>query len=280
MTLALGVAGSMRCDHERCAMTFADDSTASALARTLEAARAHVGAIAVPPTLATLTLAQAYDVQDAVVELRLQSGTRQSGWKLGITSPIKQDVMGIAHPLFGRMFVDGQHAGGASVALATLIGPRAEPELAFGLKTAIDASMDDAALLSAVAWIAPALEITDSRYLRGTRTAVELVADNTSSAAYVIGERADPASAGPLDAFATQLVRNGTLMASGSTADVLGNPLRALAALAKHLEARGLHAAAGDIVLSGAITDAVPVAGGDVVEARLSGLGIAAVRFV
>jgi 2-keto-4-pentenoate hydratase len=261
-------------------MSFGDDSTASAPARTLEAARSSVCAIAVPPALAALSLAQAYDVQDALVAVRLRAGARQSGWKLGITSPVKQQVMGIAHPLFGRTFADGEYAGGASIAHATLIGPRAEPELAFGLKSTIDASMDETALMHAVAWIAPALEITDSRYLRGTRTAVELVADNTSSAAYAIGERADPATAGPLEGFATELVRNGTVLATGLTADVLGNPLRALAALAKHLEGRGLHAAPGDIVLSGAITDAVPVAVGDVVEARITGLGVAAVRFV
>ena len=68
-------------------------------------------------------------------------------------------------------------------------------------------------------------------------------------------------------------------VAQGSTADVLGDPVQALAALAAHLGRRGLRAAPGHIVLSGAITDAVPVALGDVVEARLAGLGTVSVRF-
>ncbi len=74
-------------------------------------------------------------------------------------------------------------------------------------------------------------------------------------------------------------MRTGEVVLLGSTGDVLGHPLNALAALAEHLAARGLDARAGDIVLSGAITDAIPVAPGDVIEARLSGLGVARASF-
>lgn len=260
-------------------MSLANNSLGWVLAETLDHARSRAQAVAVPPALANLSLAQAYEVQDALVEHRLRGDARQSGWKLGITSAVKQRTMGIEHPLFGRTFVHGEYASGDSVDFASLIAPRTEPELAFGLGSAIDASMDTAALLQAIAWIAPALEITDSCYHSGIRTPQELVADNTSAAAYVIGERVPRRSIGPLEAFPTELVRNGTVVAQGSTADVLGDPVQALAALAAHLATRGLRAAPGQIVLSGAITDAVPVALGDVVEARLTGLGTVSVRF-
>jgi 2-keto-4-pentenoate hydratase len=261
-------------------MAFSYDPTTAALAELLDQARMNALGIDPPAALAALSLAQAYDVQDALVVRRSAGGARQSGWKLGITSPVKQRVMGIASPLFGRTFAEGEHSGEARVAHAKLIAPRTEPELAFGLSSPIDDSMDAAALMNAIAWIAPALEITSSRYRSGTRTAVELVADNTSSAAYVIGARIAPGAAPPIDSFATELVCNGVVVARGSTADVLGNPVNALAALAAHLASRGLRTRGGDIVLSGAITDAIPVAAGDVVEARLAGLGIATVTFV
>jgi 2-keto-4-pentenoate hydratase len=193
---------------------------------------------------------------------------------------VKQRVMGIDHPLFGRTFADGERGGGDRIAYAALVAPRTEPELAFGLASPIDPTMDVPALLAAVAWVAPALEITDSRFRPGTRTAVELVADNTSSSVYAIGPRIALEAAGALDAFATELVRNGIVVQRGATADVLDGPVNALAALAAHLAWRGLPAHAGDIVLSGAITDAVPVAPGDVVEARLAGLGTVSVTFV
>jgi 2-keto-4-pentenoate hydratase len=252
--------------------------TADLAARLLAAQAARAG-IDPPLELARLSLLDAYAVQDALADARERAGATRSGWKLGITSPVKQRVMGIGHPLFGRMFADGARPGGGHAALADFIAPRTEPELAICLASGIDASMDHAALAAAVAWIAPALEITDSRYRSGTRTAVELVADNTSSAAYVIGPRVAPADAPAYDALATELVRNGAVVLRGSTADVLDHPLNALAALAAHLAARGAVAAAGDVILSGAITDAIPVAAGDVIEARIAGLGVARVTF-
>lgn len=261
-------------------METSHDAALIELANELERARAQARAIDPPALLAGLTLAQAYAVQDALVDVRIVSGASLSGWKLGITSPVKQRVMGIDHPLFGRTFAPGAHESGADVEFAALVAPRTEPELAFGLAAPLDPAMDARALTAAVAWIAPALEITDSRFRAGRRTAIELVADNTSSSMYVIGPRSSAPFASSFAGFATELVRNGTVVERGSTADVLGNPIRALAALAAHVAARGLRTAAGQIVLSGAITDAVAVAAGDVLEARLAGLGTATVRFV
>jgi 2-oxo-3-hexenedioate decarboxylase len=178
------------------------------------------------------------------------------------------------------MFADGDRPSGGRAALADFIAPRTEPEIAICLAAAIDASMDHAALARAVAWIAPALEITDSRFRSGTRTAVELVSDNTSSSGYVIGPRVAAADAPDYADLATELVRNGEVVLRGSTADVLDHPLNALTALAAHLATRGLRAGAGDVILSGAITDAIPVRAGDVIEARIAGLGSAGITFV
>jgi 2-keto-4-pentenoate hydratase len=74
-------------------------------------------------------------------------------------------------------------------------------------------------------------------------------------------------------------VKNGEVVLRGSTADVLGHPLNALTALATHLAARGARAGAGELILSGAITDAIPVHAGDTIEARIAGLGVARVTF-
>jgi 2-keto-4-pentenoate hydratase len=249
------------------------------LAARLLAAQAARRGIDPPAELAALTLAEAYAVQDALAAAREASGVRRAGWKLGITSPVKQRVMGIAHPLFGRMFADGDRTSGTTAALADFVAPRTEPEIVIGLASDIDPAMDHAALAAAIAWIAPALEITDSRYRSGTRTAVELVADNTSSSAYVIGPRIAAAIAPDYAALPTELVRNGAVVLRGSTADVLDHPLNALTALATHLAARGLRAGAGDVILSGAITDAIPVRAGDTIEARIAGLGVASVSF-
>jgi 2-oxo-3-hexenedioate decarboxylase len=261
-------------------MEMPDEAVLHALAEELERARVHVRAIEPPPALAGLPLAGGYAIQDALVALRVATGAEVAGWKLGITSPVKQRVMGIDHPLFGRIFAAGERAGDDEVRHAEHIAPRVEPELAFGLAVPLDPAMDEPALAAAVAWIAPALEITDSRFHARQRTAVELVADNTSASAYAIGPRIAAPFTAAFGSYPTELVRNGDVVARGSTADVLGDPLRALAALAAHVAARGLRTVPGQIVLSGAITDAVAIVPGDVLEARLRGLGAVAVRFV
>jgi 2-keto-4-pentenoate hydratase len=249
-----------------------------ALATVLDDARALRRAVAPPPDLAGCTLRDAYAIQDALVARRERSGERRSGWKLGITSPIKQQVMGIDHPLFGRLFATGVRACGSVIARDAFIAPRIEPEIAFGLAAPLEPGMDRDVLLRSIAWIAPALEITDGRYLPGKRTAVELVADNTAAAGYVLGER-QPYDGAPVAAYPTELICNGEIRERGITADVLGDPIHALVLLAAHLAERGLRTAAGDIVLSGAITDAIPVEPGASVEARLAGLGSARIAF-
>jgi 2-oxo-3-hexenedioate decarboxylase len=255
-------------------------SDPSLLAAELDAARLRCRAIGPPAELASLSLYEAYDVQDAVAGRRERAGTRRSGWKLGLTSRVKQRLMGIDHPLFGRLFASGFVASGCSVAWRSFVRPRAEPELAFGLAAPLDPDAEIRAQLDAVAWLAPALEITDSRYVPGERSAVELVADNTSASAYVLGPRTPLEGRAKLEAIDAQLLRNGVVLAAGMSADVLGDPLAALTLLARHLRDRGLRTAAGDVVLSGAITDAFPAVPGDSFEARLDGFGTAAVSFV
>lgn len=236
--------------------------------------------VSVPEGLSMVSLAGAYELQDAVVALHEAAGARVAGWKLGITSEVKQTTMGIDHPLYGRIFADGQLESGSSVRCDDLISPRVEPEIAFALRGTIEPNMREPQLIDAVDWLAPAIEITDSRYAAGRRTAVELVADNTSAAKYVLGERYSAGSIRTLDETAVTLWRNGTLLASGKTADVLGNPLRALTFLASHLRERGFSAGAGLIVMSGAITDAFPVAAGDVIKTTFAGLSSTTVCFV
>jgi 2-oxo-3-hexenedioate decarboxylase len=250
------------------------------IAVALEAARRGRRAVAPPAELAVLTLSEAYDIQEAGAARRESSGVGRSGWKLGLTSRVKQRIMGIDHPLFAPLFADAAVPSSSRVLHSGFIRPRAEPELAFGLRAPLDRAGDVSKLMGAIEWIAPALEITDSRYLPGSRSAVELVADTASAAAYVIGGRVRFDSAPRLDAIGTQIIRDGSVLAGGTTADVLGNPFAALQLLVEHLTARGLRTKAGDVILSGAITDAFPASPGDRLEARLRGLGTASVTFI
>jgi 2-oxo-3-hexenedioate decarboxylase len=254
-------------------------ATLHELAVALERARAERSALPPPPLLATLALEDAYTVQDELAALRTQAGLHRCGWKLGNTSAVKQRVMGLPHPVFGRIFAEGAIENGATIPIGAFIAPRFEPEIAFGLRAALPGNGDRAAIAAAIAWIAPALEVTDSRFTPGRRTANELIADCTSAAGFVLGARVPFVAGRALDAIATELIRNGGLIAAGSTTDVLGDPLIALELLAAHLATRDLPTAAGDVILSGAITDAFSAEPGDRVEARLAGIGSVSVTF-
>ena len=252
----------------------------AAVAAELDAARRSRRPIPPPGELARASLAEAYDIQDALAARRESAGASRSGWKLGLTSRVKQRRMGIDHPLFAPLFADGFTASSGRMLYSGFIRPRAEPELAFGLGASLDGAADVRAVMSTIAWIAPALEIKDSRLVPAARSAVELVADNVGAAAYVIGGHVRFDRTTRLDAIGTQIIRDGSVLAGGTTADVLGNPFAALQQLVEHLAARGLHTKAGDVILSGAITDAFPAAPGDRFEARLRGIGTASVVFV
>lgn len=253
--------------------------TISTLATELERARSERRALAPPALLATLDLAGAYAIQDELVALRAAAGSHPAGWKLGNTSAVKQRVMGLPHPVFGRIFREGAIADGGTVETSTLIAPRYEPEIAFGLRAPLPAGAGRTEICAAIAWVAPALEVTDSRYTAGRRTAVELISDCTSASGFVLGPRSDFHAARTLDALDTEVRRNGETLTTGSTRDVLGDPLVALELLAAHLAERGHTTQAGDVVLSGAITDAFSAAAGDRVEARIAGIGRVSVQF-
>lgn len=249
------------------------------LAFALDQARRERRALEPPPLLAIMALSEAYAVQDESIAFRESAGLQRCGWKLGNTSAVKQRVMGLPHPVFGRIFAQGAIEDGATVALGTMIAPRFEPELAFGLRAPLAPGSARTTILAAIEWVAPALEVTDSRFTPGRRTANELVADCTSACGFVIGARVSFAADRALDDLATELVRNGETIAAGSTRDVLGDPLVALELLAAHLAERRLSTQPGDIVLSGAITDAFSAAPGDRIEARIAGIGRVGVAF-
>ncbi|MEV0395301.1 2-keto-4-pentenoate hydratase [Polymorphospora rubra] len=222
-------------------------------------------------------VATAYDIQAAAYQLRLDRGERGSGVKLGFTSRAKMAQMGISEIIVGRLTDQMRIADGGVIDLDSLIHPRIEPEIAYLL--AEDIGGDDQRPLapSAIAAIAPALEIIDSRYRDFSFSLADVVADNASSARYVVGPWHHPDQ--DLGNLAVRLTVGGRLAEAGSTAAILGHPQRALHELVRLGRELGIPLRAGDVVLAGAATSAVPFTG-EVVECEVAGLGRATVRGV
>lgn len=219
----------------------------------------------------------AYAVQEQLVARLLAPSDAQVGWKLGFTSLAKMAQMGVSDVIVGRLTPSMQVADGGTLDLTRLIHPRVEPEIAFRLSR--DVPLEDLPdqLSSSVDAVAPALEVIDSRYQDFRFTLADVVADNTSAAAFVVGPWLSLEAVGDLGGRRVSLSVNGRAVETGTTDAILGHPLRALPALGAMAARLRLRLQAGQVVLAGAATAAVPLSAGDNIEGRVEGIGSAAV---
>lgn len=221
----------------------------------------------------------AYAVQKVLVGERVAAGGRVVGRKIGLTSPAVQQQLGVDRPDFGVLFADMEVADGGVVGAGALLQPKVEAEVAFVLGRDLDGSIDDSTVREAVEFVVPALEIVDSRIADWDISFGDTVADNASSGLFVLGdERLPLAKIEPADVQMT-LRLDGEQASQGSGRACLGDPLNALAWLARTARELGDPLRAGQIVLSGALGPMVPVSSGARVDAEISGLGRVAVTF-
>lgn len=215
----------------------------------------------------------AYRVQDTALELRRARGERITGVKLGLTSTAKQRAMNVAQPLTAWLTHPMELSAVAGVPWERLIHPRAEPEIVFEMGKSLSGpgvTADEA--LAAVRAVRPGIEIIDSRYHGYQFRLPDVIADNASSAAYLLGQATVVPSAHALATEECSIERGGRTAHRGVGADVHGGPAEALAFAANQLARRGLGIAEGWLVMTGGVTDAVPLVRGETVTARFSSL--------
>ena len=216
-----------------------------------------------------LDLPTAYRVQR---ELRDAAGPL-AGWKLGVTSRAKQAQVGVSDPIFGFLRAAGALDVGEALDTARQIQPRCEPEIVFVLgRDLYGAHCTATEVLAATAGVAVGIEVLDSRYRDYRFTTADVVADNTSASRYAVGTPV-PVTGMDLRLVGVVLEHNGEVVATASGAASLGHPAAAVAWLVRALAAEGGGLRAGEIVLSGGLTAAVPVTAGDVVVASIDRLG-------
>ncbi|MFE1128978.1 2-keto-4-pentenoate hydratase [Streptomyces albidoflavus] len=257
-----------------------DEAVAEAARRLLRAAADRVPCPPVRDLIGRDDVRAAYAVQELLTARRLAAGGRVTGRKIGLTSPSVQRQLGVHQPDFGVLFADMSVEDGGQVPAGELLQPKVEAEIAFVLGADLaEGPLDDARIRQAVAHAVPALEIVDSRIAGWDISFGDTVADNGSSALYVLGAQARPLSEfEPVEAGMV-LERHGERVSSGDGAACLGDPLRALGWLARTAREFGDPLRAGQVVLSGALGPMVPAVAGDVFTATIGGLGSVSVRF-
>jgi 2-keto-4-pentenoate hydratase len=227
-----------------------------------------------------LTVDEAYRVQLRVVELKKSSGQVVIGKKIGITSLAMQAMLGVKEPDYGHILNGMVIMEGEKIPTSDLIQPRVEGELAFVLKEELKGpgvTLTD--VLRCSEGVIPSLEIIDSRIVDWKIKLPDTVADNASSARIVLGGKITPLLGLDLRTVGMTLEKNGEIVATATGAAVLGNPSHAVAWLANKLAVYGISLRKGEVILSGSLTAAVPVAGGDFIRADFGGLGDVKIKF-
>jgi len=224
----------------------------------------------------------AYAIQKRlVVAAAAEESTRIAGIKLGLTSVAKQKQMNVDQPIYGLLLASRMVHEGEGLAIASLIHPKAEPEIAIvtsrdlqGPGVTADQARD--AIESACC----AMEIIDSRYKDFRFTYTDVIADNTSAARYTISPFRMPAKGLDLRTLGVVFEKNGEVVSTAAGAAILGDPAAGLAWLANKLAEHGESIPAGTVVMTGALTDAVSIAPGDVMRVSVAQLGSLTLRCV
>jgi 2-keto-4-pentenoate hydratase len=259
-----------------------DDKTILQLARELYAAETgHAPIAALTDRHPGITNEEAYQVQLAGMRLRLAEGHTIVGKKIGLTSKAMQNALGVFEPDYGYITDRMMALEGDPLSLGELIAPKVEAEIAFVLKEdLVGPGVTVAKVLQATAGIMPALEIIDTRIKDWKIKIQDTIADGASIGKVIVSGRLVPVDEFDMRLMGLVLEKNGETVATAAGAAVLGHPANAVAWLANKLAAYGITLKAGEIIMSGSLTAACPVAAGDSVRASFDRLGAVGARFV
>ena len=244
---------------------------------------AEVNRTPIPPLRETwpeLDVVDAYQVQLLNIRRRLQAGARVNGHKVGLSSVAMQQMMGVDEPDYGHLLSDMEVLEDEPVPASRYCFPRVEVEVAFILgETLPGKGCTEVDVLRATAYVAPAIELIDSRIADWNIKIADTIADNASSAGYVLGpERVAPVDI-DLRTIQARLLRNGEQVAEGRSDAVLGNPVTAVAWLADKVADFGVTLEAGHVILPGSVHRAIDARPGDEFTADFDGLGSVRLSF-
>ncbi|MCB1462963.1 MAG: 2-oxo-hepta-3-ene-1,7-dioic acid hydratase [Nitratireductor sp.] len=232
-----------------------------------------------------ITLDDAYAIQAAFIKRKLATGRRVVGCKIGLTSRVMQEALGIDTPDSGVLLDDMAFADGATVPAGRFIQPRIEAEIAFIMKSVLEGEVTREEVIAATESVVPSLEILDTRILRkdpqtgAARKIFDTVADNAANAGFVLGSQRHSPETLDLRWAGVILKRDGEVVATGLGAGVLDDPVTALIWLSRRLASVGQRIETGQVVLSGSFISPVECPPGTRIDADFGTFGSIAIGF-
>lgn len=221
---------------------------------------------------------ESYEIQKLTIEERYKRGEHFIGMKLGFTSYAKMEQMGVHDMIWGRLTSDMLYTAGDELDLSKFIHPRAEPEICFLLKKDIDREIGLDEVGDYILAVAPAIEIIDSRYENFKFSLEDVIADNCSSTAFVVGawQNIDI----DLSNLKMELIINKEVVESGSSDAILGNPWLSVTNASRLAVKYGQELKAGSYLMAGAATSAVFLAQGQLVQTSVERLGTVGLKTI
>jgi 2-keto-4-pentenoate hydratase len=251
----------------------------AAVERLLSAAETGVPGAPVRDLIGRDDVRAAYAVQERITAARVAAGARVVGRKIGLTAEAVRNQLGVDQPDFGVLFDDMAYFDpgvdpGPAVPAEAILQPQVEAEVAFVLKKDLsEGDLNDKQVRAAIDYAVAAIEICGSRVAGWDISFSDTVADNASAGAFVLGpRRMTLAEFEPRDVTMTMTI-DGQEAASGTGAACLGDPVSAVAWLARKARDLGEPLRADQVILSGALGPMRPVAVGNMVRAVIEPLG-------
>jgi 2-keto-4-pentenoate hydratase len=243
-------------------------------ARLAQAERSRVPISPLTAAYADIDVVDAYEIQLINIRQRVAEGARVVGHKVGLSSEAMQKMMGVDEPDYGHLLDEMQVFETAPVAASNYLYPRVEVEVGFILAADLPgAGCTEDDVLAATAALVPSIELIDTRITDWQIKLCDTIADNASSAGFVLGgARVSPTDV-DIKTIEAVLTRGGEVVAKGRSDAVLGNPVTGVAWLARKVDSFGVRLKAGDIVLPGSCTRAIDARPGDDFVADFAGLG-------
>lgn len=232
-----------------------------------------------------MTLDDAYAIQSAQIAQKLSAGRQIIGWKIGLTSKVMQDALGIDTPDSGVLYDDMMFETGGRVPAGRFIQPRIEAEIAFVMKAPIDGDVTRDQVLAATEAVVPSLEILDTRVQRvdpatgQPRKIFDTVADNAANAGIVLGRERHAPGQHDLRWTGAILRKNHEVVATGLGAAVLDDPVMGIVWLARRMGQYGQRIEAGQVILSGSFIAPLECPSGTVIDADFGPFGSVSISF-
>ncbi|OBB95448.1 2-keto-4-pentenoate hydratase [Mycobacterium sp. 852002-40037_SCH5390672] len=227
-----------------------------------------------------IDVVDAYEIQLINIRQRVAEGARVLGHKVGLSSLAIQQMMGVDEPDYGHLLDEMQLFEDTPVKANRYLYPRVEVEVGFVLNADLPgAGCTEDDVLAATEALVPSIELIDTRITNWKIELCDTIADNASSAGFVLGEaRVSPRDI-DVKGIDAVLRCNGEVVAEGRTDAVLGNPVTAVAWLARKVDGFGVRLRKGDVVLPGSCTRAIDAHPGDNFVADFAGLGSVRLSF-